>query len=61
VGEVSPSIDKSKIEVADLMNIVGLELELESKSSKVGMVKLNKEKEELASKVNNMQVVLASM
>ncbi len=61
MGEVSPSIDKSKIEVADLMNIVGLELELESKSSKVGMVKLNKEKEELASKVNNMQVVLASM
>jgi hypothetical protein len=41
------------------MNIVGLELE--SKSSKVGMVKLNKKKEELASKVNNMQVVLASM
>jgi hypothetical protein len=31
------------------MNIVGLELE----SSEVGMVKLNKKKEELASKVNN--------
>lgn len=59
VGKVSHSIDKNKIEVVDLMNIVGLELE--SKSSKVGMVKLNKKKEELASKVNNMQVVLASM
>ncbi len=54
MGKVSPSIDKRKIDVTNLMNIVGLELELES--SKVGMVKLNKEKEELASEVNNMQV-----
>jgi len=47
--DVNPSIDKNKIKVVDLMNIVGLELE----SSEVGMVKLNKKKEELASKVNN--------
>jgi hypothetical protein len=42
-----PFHEKYKLEMAKLMNIVGLEL----KSSKVEMVKLKKEKEELTSEI----------
>jgi hypothetical protein len=57
VGEVSPFGEKNKLEVAKLMNIVGLEL----KSSKVEMVKLKKKKEELTFKIGQGKVVLDSM
>ncbi len=57
VGEVSPFGETKKLEVAKLMNIVGLEL----KSSRVEMVKLKKEKEELTFKIGQGKVVLDSM
>ncbi len=48
VGKDCPFCEKNKLEVAKLMNIVGLELE----SSRIEMVKLKKKKkEELTSKI----------
>lgn len=57
VGEVSPFGEKKKLEVVELMNTVGLEL----KSSRVEMVKLKKEKEELTFKIGQGKIVLDSM
>ncbi len=57
VGEGFPFCEKNKLEVAKLMNIVGLELE----SSRVEMVKLKKKKEELTSKIGQGKIVLDSM
>ncbi len=52
-----PSLEKSKLKLGELMNIVGLELE----SSRVQLVKLKKEKKELTSELGWGKVVLDSM
>jgi hypothetical protein len=55
VGKAIFCLEKNKLEVGELMNIVGLELE----SSRVDMVKLKKK--ELRSQVGQGKVVLDSM
>lgn len=54
VGEINPSFENSKLELGELMNIVGLELE----SSRTQLVKLKKEKEELTFELGQGKVVL---
>jgi hypothetical protein len=54
VGEINPSFENSKLELGELMNIVGLELE----SSRTQLVKLKKEKEELTFELGQGKIVL---
>ncbi len=57
MGEISPWLEKRKIEKIELMSIVGMELE----SKRVEMVKLKSQKEEFMAKLNQVKLFLDFM